>query len=83
MHFKSKTIFSEDKRLFNENNDLKRKDALKAVLKTFGEKTIYVSTTGKLSRELYEYRKDTDSNNDDLYLVGGMGHTFLSHFNCL
>ncbi len=77
-----KQFFSEDKRLFNERNtDLKRKDALKAVLKTFGEKTIYVSTTGKLSRELYEYRKDTDSNNDDLYLVGGMGHTFSIAFS--
>ena len=51
-----------------------RKKALKAILNKFDSKTLYISTTGKLSRELYELRNENDESNDDLYIVGGMGH---------
>jgi phosphonopyruvate decarboxylase len=36
--------------------------------------TLIVSTTGKLSRELYEYRKREGSDVIDFYNVGSMGH---------
>ena len=37
-------------------------------------KTLIVSTTGKLSRELYEYRRKQESDIVDFYNVGSMGH---------
>jgi phosphonopyruvate decarboxylase len=36
--------------------------------------SIVVATTGKLSRELYEYRENTDLVGCDFLTVGGMGH---------
>ena len=36
-------------------------------------KDIVVSTTGKISREVYSYRVSRNQNNKDFYVVGGMG----------
>jgi phosphonopyruvate decarboxylase len=70
-----KNTFKKDKRIFEVNNHLpKRKDALKAIVEIFGTDSIFISTTGKLSRELYELRKESKKEHDDLYVVGGMGH---------
>ena len=70
-----KNTFEKDERVFENNNSLpKRNEALKKILELFDEKTLYISTTGKLSRELYEIRKNSEQTPNDLYVVGGMGH---------
>ena len=70
-----KNTFEPDNRVFEVDKKLPtRKKALKAILNKFDSKTLYISTTGKLSRELYELRNENDESNDDLYIVGGMGH---------
>ena len=70
-----KSTFEKDERVFENNNLLpKRNEALKKILELFDEKTLYISTTGKLSRELYEIRKNSEQTPNDLYVVGGMGH---------
>ena len=70
-----KNTFKKDQRMFEINSHLpKRKDALKAIIQIFSTDSIFISTTGKLSRELYELRKENNKEYDDLYVVGGMGH---------
>jgi phosphonopyruvate decarboxylase len=52
-----------------------REEALIALVKEIGNDAIQVSTTGMLSRELFEYRNNTGANeNRDFLTVGGMGH---------
>ena len=70
-----KNTFQSDERMFNVNEEFpKRKDVLEAILKKFDKNSLYISTTGKLSRELYELRQKNNEINNDLYTVGGMGH---------
>lgn len=60
-----------------ENNfPVCREDALKAVVQSLAPESIIVSTTGKLSRELYEYREELhQSHESDFLTVGSMGHS--------
>ncbi len=52
-----------------------REEALKTVIDQLSSKDIIVSTTGKLSRELFEYREELKQNhNRDFLTVGSMGH---------
>ncbi len=51
-----------------------REAALKRVIDTLGTDAIVVSTTGMLSRELYEYRVANATEPSDFLTVGGMGH---------
>lgn len=52
-----------------------REEALVAVAEAIGPGRIVVSTTGMLSRELFEHRERTGQPGDrDLLTVGGMGH---------
>lgn len=58
------------------DNPLSREDALKLVADSLPQETIIVSTTGKLSRELYEYRDARgESHESDFLTVGSMGHS--------
>lgn len=58
------------------NYPLCREDALKIIVNTLPLDSIVVSTTGKLSRELYEYREAlTQSHESDFLTVGSMGHS--------
>lgn len=57
-------------------NPLCREEALKLVAESLPEDAIIVSTTGKLSRELYEYRDAKgQSHESDFLTVGSMGHS--------
>ncbi|MDP8207854.1 MAG: phosphonopyruvate decarboxylase [Candidatus Electryonea clarkiae] len=57
---------------------MSREEAVKLVANELGEEDIIVSTTGKCSRELYEYRDSVDGNHDrDFLTVGSMGHASL------
>jgi phosphonopyruvate decarboxylase len=55
---------------------LSREDALKLVVDRLEETDVVVSTTGKLSRELFEYRENKgQGHGHDFLTVGSMGHS--------
>ncbi len=57
------------------NYDMNREDAIKLLVGTLGEDDIVVSTTGKTSRELFEFRREGNLGHDNDFLtVGSMGH---------
>lgn len=60
-----------------ERNDLtlSREEAIKSVAAAIGEKDVIVSTTGMISRELFEYRSAMNQGHErDFLTVGSMGH---------
>lgn len=58
-----------------KNGELKREEAIEAVLDGLQAEDVIVSTTGKTSRELYELRLARGEQVRDFLTVGGMGHT--------
>lgn len=55
--------------------ELTREAAIKEIVKNLDESDVIVSTTGKTSRELYEYRDSIDGDHSkDFLTVGSMGH---------
>lgn len=60
-----------------ERNDLtlSREEAIQIVTAALGEKDVIVSTTGMISRELFEYRTAKEEGHErDFLTVGSMGH---------
>ncbi len=58
------------------NFDLKREDAIKLIASLLEERDIVISTTGKTSRELFEFRKEKEQGHEkDFLTVGSMGHS--------
>ncbi len=60
-----------------EKNDLAltREEAIQTVVASIGKKDVVVSTTGMISRELFEYRTATnEGHHRDFLTVGSMGH---------
>ncbi len=58
------------------DNPLSREDALKLVVDHLRKDDVIVSTTGKLSRELFEYREARkEGHGHDFLTVGSMGHS--------
>ena len=56
-------------------NKFKREAAIKCIARILGKKSKYISTTGMISRELYEIRKENkESHSLDFLTVGSMGH---------
>lgn len=57
------------------NFEMKREDAIKIIVNALSEDDIIVSTTGKTSRELFEYREELgQKHQNDFLTVGSMGH---------
>jgi len=55
---------------------LDREGAVKLIIDQLNEKDIVVSTTGKTSREVFEYREELNQTHErDFLTVGAMGHT--------
>lgn len=55
---------------------LDREGAVKAIVDLLGDRDVVIATTGKTSRELYEYRAARgDGHGNDFLTVGAMGHT--------
>ncbi|MHA1448456.1 MAG: phosphonopyruvate decarboxylase [Candidatus Hodarchaeales archaeon] len=52
---------------------MSREEAIKIIMDNLTGKEMIVSTTGKTSRELYEYRMSENQQPRDFYTVGGMG----------
>lgn len=72
-----KDTFDEYKLQNVELNDLtmSREEAIRAVAASIGEKDCIVSTTGMISRELFEYRTAMNQGHErDFLTVGSMGH---------
>jgi len=58
------------------NFELTREDAIKIIVDLLDKDDIIVSTTGKTSRELFEYREELKQGHEkDFLTVGSMGHT--------
>lgn len=58
------------------NYPVSREEALKLVIDCMEEEDVVVSTTGKLSRELFEYRNTKgQGHSKDFLTVGSMGHS--------
>lgn len=54
---------------------MSREEALRKILPGLGAEDVIVSTTGKLSREIYEYREEKgEGHGRDFLNVGSMGH---------
>ena len=69
--FNSYKLKNEDTFMFEMN----RENAIEQILNNIPKDTIIVSTTGKLSREVFEYRfKNKQGHQYDFLTVGGMGH---------
>lgn len=61
--------------VYKNTNYLRREDAIKAIVRWIEEEDVIVSTTGKISRELYEAMDELKSAHRQAFLtVGGMGH---------
>lgn len=72
-----KDTFEDYKLQSVEKNDLtmSREEAIQTVAAALGEKDVIVSTTGMISRELFEYRAQKDEGHErDFLTVGSMGH---------
>lgn len=72
-----KDTFEEYKLRNVEKNDLpiSREEAIQTVAAALGEKDCIVSTTGMISRELFEYRVAMNQGHErDFLTVGSMGH---------
>ncbi len=73
-----KDTFEDYKLQSVEENDLtmSREDAIWEVVSALGENDCIVSTTGMISRELFEYRTRMNQGHErDFLTVGSMGHT--------
>lgn len=72
----SKGAFNDYKIPKSSNNILTREDAIQTVVGFLNDDDMVVSTTGKSSRELFEYReKKNQGHGNDFLTVGSMGHS--------
>lgn len=74
-----KGTFEKEKPFLWENgNALVREEVLGEILKCLPRDVAVVSTTGKISRELYEQSDIIYGNHDNIFMaVGGMGHASM------
>jgi len=63
----------EAKNKVKTNYEMKREDAIKAIVDNLDGSEAIISTTGKTSRELFEYRVARKEKPRDFYTVGSMG----------
>lgn len=75
---KKGTFEKEQKYAWENGYTLVREHALRLILEAVYEDAYIVSTTGKISRELYEQSDQLFGNHDKLFMtVGGMGHASM------
>lgn len=70
-----KNAFKYEGEIENYDNkfSLIREEALEIIVNSIGQ-SLLISTTGKISREIYEIRKKRKESCEDFLTVGGMGH---------
>ena len=70
--FEKYTLLKESKTYF----PLNREGAIKLIIDQLNEHDVVVSTTGKTSREVFEYREELNQTHEkDFLTVGAMGHS--------
>lgn len=78
---KKDTFESAEKYVWENGNVLNREQILGKLIESIDENACLVSTTGKISRELYEQCKMIRGNHEALFMtVGGMGHASMIAF---
>lgn len=71
-----KGTFSSFKLEVKNHFEISREEAIQKVLRIIDKDSLVVSTTGKASREIFEFRENQkDFHNRDFLTVGSMGHT--------
>lgn len=64
--------------LWTNGNQMIREEVLGHILRGLSSDAVIVSTTGKISRELYEQSQEIYGNHDNIFMtVGGMGHASM------
>lgn len=75
------TFEADQKTTYGNSYEIIREDAITALLKSIGSQEIIVSTTGKISREVYEQSDRLFGKHSQCFLtVGGMGHASMIAF---
>lgn len=75
---KKGTFEKEPRFVFDNGHSLKREEAIETILKQIRQDDIIVSTTGKISREVYEQCDRLFGHHDQVFLtVGSMGHASM------
>jgi phosphonopyruvate decarboxylase len=75
---KKDALFTDRKANYISHSVMKREAALKVILDHEGENDVFVSTTGKTSRELFELRESMNQTHQkDFLTVGSMGHASM------
>ncbi len=70
-----KGALQSEKVSYHNNNTMRRETAIRILLQTAPAEDVFVATTGKASRELYEIREQMQQEHShDFLLVGSMGH---------
>lgn len=78
---KKNTFESAEKYVWENEGILNREQVLGSLLEVIERDACIVSTTGKISRELYEQSKLLRGNHEALFMtVGGMGHASMIAF---
>lgn len=68
----------EEKGVYENNNSLVREDVIAQIIESLDDTDVVVSTTGKISREVYEQSDKIKGNHaQDFLTVGGMGHASM------
>lgn len=71
----------EEKSIYVNDNSLIREDVIAQIIESLDESDVVVSTTGKISREVYEQSdRINGSHAQDFLTVGGMGHASMIAF---
>ncbi len=74
---KKGALFSSSSHKFEVKSELSREEAIEIITKT-AKGDVFVSTTGKASRELFELReKRSEGHSNDFLTVGSMGHASM------
>lgn len=72
---KSGTFEKNSCSIYHNSNELIREDVVRYLLEHISQKSLVISTTGKISRELYENMDLMYGNHRNLFMcVGGMGY---------
>ena len=75
---KKGTFEKDETYTWTNGNTMKREDVLGHILRVLPRDTVIVSTTGKISRELYEQSDAIYGNHENIFMtVGGMGHASM------
>lgn len=75
---KKGTFEKEEPFVWSNDNPMVREETLGRILRALGRDTVIVSTTGKISRELYEQSDAIYGNHENIFMtVGGMGHASM------